>query len=57
MKTRKKTRREAAIIRQEAYAKLTPQQKIEKLNTKLGINVGATKERNKLQEILTKTKQ
>ncbi len=47
MKT-KADKQNQAIERQESYGKLTPQQKIDKLDAKLGKGEGARKERMKL---------
>lgn len=55
MRTRNKQRREAALERQEAYSKLTPQQKLKKLDAKLGSGVGAIRERAKLHKLINKT--
>jgi hypothetical protein len=48
----KDTKRKEAILRQEEYSLLTPVQKLQNLNKTLGENVGARKERNKLQNSL-----
>jgi hypothetical protein len=48
MKTHKAQRRERAILRNEEYAKLTVIQKIAKLDARLGKNIGAEKQREKL---------
>ena len=45
---RKKEKREEAVERQEAYDKLTPQQKLALLDTKLGTGVGAKRQRERL---------
>ena len=47
---RKDQRREEAQERQEKHDALTPKQKLAKLDKKLGKNVGAVKERAKLQK-------
>ena len=52
MKTHKKNRREAALARQGIYNKLTPQQKIAKLDRMFGAGKGASKERKKLQLLI-----
>ena len=49
---RRNQRREAAEVRQEAHNKLSIEQKIAKLDKKLGNNQGAQKERKKLKEQL-----
>ena len=54
MRTRNRKRREEALERQEAYAKLTPHQKLKKLDAKLGPGVGAVRERARLQQLITK---
>ena len=41
-------RKTEAEQRQNNHSKLSTQQKIEKLNTKLGVNIGAVKERSRL---------
>ena len=46
------TKRKEAILRQEEYASLTPIQKLQNLNKKLGENLGAKKERRKLQNAI-----
>jgi hypothetical protein len=50
MKT-KEQKRVDALMRQEAYGKLTAKQKLEKLDAKLGVDIGATKERKRLDEL------
>lgn len=45
-------RREEAKVRQEAYDKLTTQQKIERLDRELGVGVGAVKQRAKLAKLV-----
>ena len=52
MKLRKDTaemRKKEAKQRQEAYDKLTPKEKIARLDQKLGKGVGATKQRARLK--------
>lgn len=44
---RKEKRQEEAKLRQEKHDKLTPIKKIAKLNSKLGKNIGAKKERTR----------
>lgn len=53
MKT-KTDKKEEAIIRQKEYNKLTIEQKIAKLDTKFGKDLGAKKERIKLAKKLNK---
>ena len=48
----KDLKRKEAILRQEKYDELTFVQKLQKLNKTLGENVGARKERNKLQNAI-----
>lgn len=51
----KDRRRAAALIRTEKWEKLTLAQKVESLDSRLGIGVGAKKQRLGLQnELLTK---
>ncbi|MCK5132735.1 MAG: hypothetical protein KAR40_11355 [Candidatus Sabulitectum sp.] len=45
----KKDRQKEAQVRQDAHNRLTPLQKINKLDSKFGIGIGAKKERAKLQ--------
>jgi hypothetical protein len=47
-KLRVKQRREEARRRQKAYDLLTPAQKLDRLDARLGVGVGATKERKRL---------
>lgn len=47
-----KFRREEAKERQAAYDKLSVQTKIQKLDAKLGVGVGAVKQRARLQKML-----
>jgi len=47
---RKEQRIKEANERQEAYDKLTTKQRIQKLDKKLGKNLGAKKQRAKLQK-------
>ena len=54
MRTRNRKRREEALERQEAYAKLTPHQKLKKLDAKLGPGVGAVRERARLHQLIAK---
>jgi hypothetical protein len=54
MKTYKITRREEAVARQEVYKKLSPAQKLARLDAKLGDGQGAIKERVKLQRVIEK---
>lgn len=52
----KEEKRKAAQQRQEAHQKLTVEQKIQKLDSKLGKNRGANKERIRLINKTAKTK-
>lgn len=54
MKSNKLRRVEAAKARKEEYDKLTPHQKLAKLDAKFGQGVGAAKQRAKLLEKITK---
>lgn len=56
MSRNRSTRKEEAKVRNEAFAKLTTQQKIEHLNTVLGVDKGAVKQRNKLSLQLERQK-
>jgi Spy/CpxP family protein refolding chaperone len=47
-------RRKEAQERQVAYEDLTPKQRLAKLDRKLGVNVGAVRERGKLTGLLKK---
>ena len=49
---RKGIRQKEAQERQEEYNKLTPQQKIDRLDKKLGKGKGETKQRKKLQALI-----
>ena len=49
---RKADRQAEAKERQEAYNKLTPKQKLDKLDKKLGEGVGAKKQRAKLNALI-----
>lgn len=49
----KDTKRKEAIFRQEAHASLTPVQKLQNLNKTLGENVGAKRERRKLEKLIS----
>ena len=51
-KERIKQKREEAQIRQEEYSKLTPKQKLDRLDARLGPGVGAKKERARLEALL-----
>lgn len=52
-KARLAVRREQAAVRQAEHAVLTPQQKLAKLDKRLGAGVGAVVERKKLQDLIT----
>lgn len=41
-----------AQVRQEEYSKLTPKQKLDRLDARLGPGVGAKKERARLEALL-----
>lgn len=43
-----------AAARKEAYSKLSPQQKLDSLDRRLGAGVGAARERTKLEKQLEK---
>ena len=49
---RKQIRQDEAKERNAAYAKLTPAQKLARLDAKLGKDIGAIKQRSKLQAAL-----
>ena len=49
---RKQVKRQEAQVRQEAYDKLSPEQKLKLLDEKLGKDQGASKERAKLTKLL-----
>lgn len=49
---RKEIRQKEADERQAEYDKLTPKQKLAKLDQKLGKGVGAKKQREKLAELI-----
>lgn len=51
-KAKKEQRREEAEARQEKHNLLTPRQKLEKLDRRLGKDKGASKERARLQKII-----
>lgn len=51
----KEQRQAEAKARQDAYSKLTVQEKIAKLDAKLGVGVGAVKQRKRLAAALAKT--
>jgi len=53
-KARQQQRREDAIDRQAEAAKLSPQQKLERLDSLFGEGKGATKERLKLHERISR---
>jgi len=46
-------RKQGAQTRQEAYDKLTPKQKLEQLDKKYGIGIGAKKVRAKLAVLIS----
>ena len=47
-----KVSKEAAMIREEEWRKLTPQQQIAALDQRLGKNVGATKQRARINALI-----
>jgi len=47
-----KKKREEALARQTACNKLSPQQQLDKLDKKLGKDIGATKERARLHKLI-----
>ena len=51
-KQRLAQKRHEAQVRQEEYSKLTPKQKLERLDARLGPGVGAKKERARLEALL-----
>lgn len=51
---RKDEKRAGAKARQEAYDKLTPKQKLDLLDDKLGNGVGAKRQRRRLAKLLEK---
>jgi len=53
MKTLGQKREDAKRMKEE-YDKLTPQQKIDKLNKKLGVGVGAIKQRERISKEASK---
>ena len=53
----KQQKREDAIKRNELWNKLTPQQKIQQLDQKFGIGIGAKKQRTKLQKQIEEQKE
>lgn len=48
----KQKRQDSAIVRQAAHEVLTTTQKLQKLDDKLGVGKGATKERTRLVKLL-----
>ena len=52
MSKEKDRKREEAKVRQAEHDKLTPQQKIDKLDKRFGKGLGAKKERVKLSKLL-----
>lgn len=50
----RETRQKAALVRQEARSKLSPQEQLAVLDGRFGEGVGATKERAKLAKQLGK---
>lgn len=49
---RKKTRHEEAIERNEAWAKLSPQQQLQELDKRFGKDQGASRQRKRLSKLL-----
>ena len=56
MKRSRQQRRESALRLQEERSKRSPQQQIEYLDAKLGIDKGAKKERAKLEKLIKQKK-
>lgn len=52
LRAEQKRKHEEALARQQAAAALTPQQRLAKLDKKLGKGVGAAKERARLQKLI-----
>jgi len=52
----KKTKQEEALVRQEVYDKLTLHQRLARLDFKLGVGLGAVKERVKLMKKIEQLK-
>lgn len=50
----KKRRKEEAIKRNAAWNMLTPEQKIKDLDIRLGVGLGASKQREKLNKLINK---
>lgn len=50
LRAEKQRRREEAIIRQTEYAALSTKEKIQRLDAKLGVGVGAVKQRARLDK-------
>jgi len=54
MKKTKKEKNTQALIRKEEYEKRSPQEQLDLLDEKLGIGIGAKKERAKLKALIEK---
>lgn len=52
LRAHRETLRVSALARKEAHDKLTPQQKLEKLDAKFGVGLGAARERARLAKLL-----
>ena len=55
-KAQRQERRKVAVEKNAAYDKLTAAQKLERLDSKLGLGVGATRERALLQKQIENAK-
>lgn len=50
----KKRKQQEAIKRNEEWNRLTPEQQLKQLNIRLGKDKGATKQRNRLNKLISK---